>query len=173
MGGRRGLHLIGECRDVQSAAPSGGEFHDVAVGDGVSPARGCGSGGSEVRVGKEKPTEGVSCLVRLSRGNASECRVWRLPDGLARAKSRIFAEREKRNGGNLRGEDWVGVVGDRDGPGGGLRHFCIPFVRGESSGGSGFPPVRGRVNLTTETWRSESRSGRFDLDRFGLVANES
>ena len=71
----RGRYPLGDRRDLPSAATSDGEFHDMATGNGVSAPRVRGSGGSEVRVSKERQTKSVFCLVRLSDRNANECRV--------------------------------------------------------------------------------------------------
>jgi hypothetical protein len=91
--------------------------------------------------------EVVSCLVRLSHGNADECRVWRLSDGVARPKFGVLADCHECESRSLRIEDRLGVVADRDGAGGGLLHIPVSIVRGQGSREHEFPWIRRVMEL--------------------------
>src|SRR5262249_47151872 len=69
------------------------------------------------------------------RGNADQRGVWYLSDGVAGARSGLFAYRGFGEGWNLRVEDWPDLVGYRDDPGDRLFGLRLPLIRGQGEVG--------------------------------------
>src|SRR5208337_3903465 len=74
-------------------------------------------------IAPKKSTQRIPGLLYLSFGHAHQRGFRRLPDGSSRAESGLLAHRAKCQGGGLRLENWLDLVGHRHGAGN--RLFCL------------------------------------------------